>query len=89
MDKETLEARIEELEHRKKIQGLRDPAKVELENTHLMIRVKESEEKRELEEVIKRAKEQGDGDLFEHPKKKKSKEDEFYDEHFPLKRNEY
>ncbi|MBA7676807.1 hypothetical protein ES703_85052 [subsurface metagenome] len=42
--------------------------------------------KEELAGVIKRAKEQGDGYLFEHPKKKKTKDEEFYDVHFPLKK---
>ena len=88
MDKETLEARIEELEHMEQTQGLRDPAKVELENTREMLRIKEAEEQEEVEEAIERAKQQGDGDLFEHPKKKKSKEDEYYDDFTPPKKNE-
>lgn len=87
MDKETLEARIEELEHRLHTQGLRDAAKVELENTREMLRIKEAEEREELKEAIERAKEQGDRDLFEHPKKKAK--DDFWDgELSPPKRSE-
>lgn len=88
MDKETLEARIEELEHRLHTQGLRDAAKVELENTKEMLKLIESKEGDEVKQAVERAKEQGDGDLFEHPKKRKSKEDEFWDGFTPPKRSE-
>jgi len=87
LDKEILKARIEELEHRLHTQGLRDAAKVELENTIEMLRIKEAEDKREFKETIERAKKQGDKDLFEHPKKKAK--DDFWDgELSPPKRSE-
>lgn len=88
MDKEILKARIEELEHRLHTQGLRDAAKVELENTREMLKLIESKEGDEVKEAVERAKEQGDGDLFEHPKKRKSKEDDFWDGFTPPKRSE-
>ncbi len=89
LEKEELEARIEELEHMQRTQGLRDAAQVELENSKEMLRMKEKEEQDELKKAIERAKEQGDGDLFEHPKKKKSEDDEFYDFFTSPKRSEY